>query len=110
MKRRNAPKTARRRGSLASSKETDARLTRERDEALEQLAAISDVLKVVSRSIFDLQAVLDALIATATLLCWADGQYSAAGVGLEGLRPAETYGVKSEWRKVITYRFSIAAE
>ena len=100
LKRRNAPKTASRRSSLVPDKETNvARLTRERAEALEQLAATYDVLKVVSRSTFDLHAVLDALIATATRLCGADMGILRRRVG-EVYELAATYGVKSEWGKV----------
>ena len=103
LKRRNAPKTTRRRSRLASSKETnDAWLTRERDEALEQMAATSDVLKVVSQSTFDLQAVLDALIATATRLCGANMGILRRRVG-EVYELAATYGVKSEWGTVIAH-------
>ena len=49
LKRRNVPKAERRRSSLAAGKETNVeQLTRERDEALEQLAATAGVLQVIS--------------------------------------------------------------
>ena len=64
LKRRNAPK--------AVGQETElARRTRERDEALEQFSATSEVLKVISGSAGELEPVFGAMLENATRICEA---------------------------------------
>jgi hypothetical protein len=72
LKGRKASKAVTRRSSAVADTEV-VRLTRERDEALEQQGALSEVLRVISQSDFELQYILQDVAKTAARLCRSDG-------------------------------------
>jgi GAF domain-containing protein len=73
-KRRVAPKRRARSRPPAAAEETEiARLSRELNDARDQQTAMSEVLHAISRSKFELSAVLESVAEAAARLCRADG-------------------------------------
>src|SRR5262249_4796074 len=78
----------------------NTRLLNELRESLQQQTATSDVLKVISRSTFNLQVVLDTLVESATRLCEAQDGFIFLPDG-DVLRAAARFGFTPEHHKYI---------
>jgi GAF domain-containing protein len=78
----------------------NTRLLNDLRQSLQQQTATADVLKVISGSTFDLQAVLDTLVKSATQLCEAQDAFIFLPSG-NVFRVAARYGFTPEFHKFV---------
>ena len=81
----------------------NTRLLKELRESLQQQTATADVLKVISRSTFDLPPVLDTLISSACRLCEAD-------LGAVRYQDGSTYRVAADYGSTPGWRDHLARQ
>jgi two-component system, NtrC family, sensor kinase len=106
-KSRIAPKARPRDSSITGQQAKVARLTRELNESLQRQAASAEVLKVISRSTFDLTQVLNTLLASAARLCEADKGVILRPTGDASFYAAASYRHTPEYIEFVgaqTYR------
>ena len=81
----------------------NSRLLNELRESLQQQSATADVLKVISRSAFDLQTVLDTLVESAARLCDADSAAIHRPIG-NSYPYVASYGYTREYHEYMRER------